>query len=44
MGDTLIIGGDWNDDMAATQWTCFGTELGLYELAKKGDGTRAYLQ
>jgi len=36
LGDTLIIGGDWNDDTAAAQWTRFWTEIGLYEPAKKG--------
>jgi len=38
LGDTLIIGGDWNDDTAAAQWKCFWTDLGLYEPAKKGGG------
>ncbi len=35
LGDTLIIGGDWNEDTADVQWTCFWTEIGLYEPAKK---------
>jgi len=36
LGDTLIIGGDWNDNMEATQWTHFWMELGLYKPVKKG--------
>jgi len=43
MGDNLIISGDWNDDMVATQWTCFWTELGLYEPAKKGGWDQSLL-
>jgi len=38
MGDTLIIGGDWNDDTAAVQWERFWNDLGLYEPEKKGGG------
>jgi len=37
LGDTLIIRGDWNDNMATTQWTHLWTEeLGLYKPTKKG--------
>ena len=37
MGDTLIIGGNWNDDTAAVQWERFWNDLGLYEPEKRGE-------
>jgi len=44
LGDTLIIGGDWNDDTAAVQWNHFWMEIGLYEPEKRGERTRTYVQ